>query len=49
MANSKKTAQELELEKKFLKFASTKNAEDFFPEKNKKAWENLKKAGLIKD
>jgi hypothetical protein len=36
-------------EKKLVKLLSSMNAEDIFPEKNKKAWENLKRAGLIKD
>lgn len=35
-------------EKKAIEFLSNKKAEDIFPEQNKKAWENLRKAGLIK-
>jgi hypothetical protein len=47
MATPKKSIQLQE--KKLVKLLSSLNAEDIFPEKNKRAWENLKKAGLIKD
>ena len=46
MDNLKKSIQEQEIEKKFLKFMSTRTTEDVFPEKNRKAWENLKRARL---
>jgi hypothetical protein len=35
-------------EKRLLQFLSNKKVEDIFPEQNKKAWENLRQAGLIK-
>jgi hypothetical protein len=47
MANPKKSIQLQE--KKLIKLLSSLNAEDIFPEKSKRALEDLKKAGLIKD
>jgi hypothetical protein len=35
-------------EKKLIKLLNSRKIEDIFPEQNKKAWENLRKAGLIK-
>lgn len=35
-------------EKELVKFLTSRNIEDILPEKNKKAWENLRRAGLIK-
>jgi hypothetical protein len=49
MVTPKKSIQEEELDKKVRKFLASKKPEDLFPEKNKRAYENLKRAGLIKD